>query len=474
MTATYTPAPLSEYAGNPLIEALPPIVRSDEDVMKAMAVMPQFSESERSLAPAIRREIVLRLKSLFIPLPTHFDLYERLATCVRRSYTWRNPLSPATQTHLHRAGQGLSAETMSARAAAGSVLFVKGISGVGKSTGLEACLRALGPNVIQHVRYGDVPLLEKQIVWLKISCPEDRSTKSLCIEILSQIDIALGGETSYIAEWLDNPRATIGSLKRVVMQALAAHHIGVLVVDELQNLFGAKGQPASELLNFLLRVRDESGVCLTLSGTYASLHLLQSKFRLGRRVAADGVMEMLRPARPNDFEWESFCEILWGYQWVGKPIPYKNTLAATLFRLTVGIRGLAVPLMMRAQVDAIAGGSDHIDAACLRRTWHTHFSSLDRPLAALRSNDPKALAEWDDLCDSAALKEIHTLGGGRASGRATNVPRVAAPNKATRTAAAAPRGVAGMVAGPADADLEKLHDPDGLKTLRKMGVVGVE
>lgn len=403
--ARYEESQIPEYRGNPLIEALPPVLREDKEILGAMSMAPRFSPEERELPAAIRRELVSRLNTLFIPLPPHFQLLERLATSLRRSYTWRNPMSPQTQSYLHQKGACLSPETLAARTAAGSVLFIKGISGIGKTTGTEACLRALGPCVIEHEQYEGKPLAETQIVWLKVSCPEDRKLKSLCISIMAAAEGALGGKARYTAEIVDDPRLSAGTAIRGVMQCLANHHVGILVIDEVQNLFSSKGQAAIELLNFLLRLRDESGICFVVCGTYASLQLLQSTFRIGRRIAAGGVTEFMRPASGDDPEWVNFCEILWLYQWIQKPAEFTREIALQLFDLTQGIRGLAVPLMIRAQEDAIFDDTECVTTTSLLASWNRHFRQLDSPISALRENNPQALAQWDDLCDTEVLKK---------------------------------------------------------------------
>jgi hypothetical protein len=472
--ARYQTPDIPEYRGNPLIEALPPVVRDDREIIEAMSVAPMFSLEERSLVPAIRRELVSRLNSLFIPLPPHFQLLERLSTNLRRSYLWRNPMLAQTQAYLHQKGACLSPETLAARASAGSVLFIKGISGIGKSTGTEACLRALGPCVIEHHEYQGKPLAETQIVWLKVSCPEDRSLKSLCIAILAAAEGALGGRARYTSEFLDDPRMTAGTAVRGVMQCLANHHVGILVIDEVQNLFSSKGQAAVELLNFLLRLRDESGICFVVCGTYASLQLLQNTFRIGRRLAAGGVTEFIRSDNGDDPEWVSFCEILWIYQWVKEPVEFSPGVALQLFELTQGIRGLAVPLMIRAQEDAMADQSECVTTSSLLATWNRHFRQLDPPISALRENSPKALAKWDDLCDTELLmnkdvlapqlrKPILMQEAARASGERIGRGHQGAPRRGSRSKQSTPTTVA-------PAPSADTHD---VEALTAEGVVGV-
>lgn len=460
--AVYTPSPLPEYAGNPLIEALPPMDRSDDALMQDMAIMPTISEEERQLPACLRLDMAYRVLTLFIPLPPHFELLTTLSTCLRRSYTWRNPLQSATQTYLHHPLQGLGvSRTNSLRAASSFLIFVKGLSGIGKSRGIEACLRAIGPPLIRHVSYHGRALVETQIVWLKLSCPEDRSLKSLCRIILAAVDETLG-EQRYCAQFQDDPRTTTVQLINTVLICLANEHVGILVVDEIQNLFASKGQPALEVLNFLLRLREESGICVVMCGTYASLHLLQKKFRLSRRIAG-GDIEMKRPADPKDPEWMNFVEILWNFQWLPSPRPFDQEHANVLFDLTQGIRGVAVSLFLLAQLDAIRQSSQEIDSAFLRTTWRLHFAQLDNAMAALRTRDSKALAEWDDLCDTFAFQK-------------PSADRDFATPKDSPSTADHVRNGKGRARGAkkaVDPDLARLAEAGGMEALRAAGIVGI-
>lgn len=465
---------LPEYEGNPLIEALPSMGRTDKELFEAMKLQPLFAPEECSLPQAIRREMTLRLAELFIPLPIHFDLLEELSICVRRSYVWRNPLLPQTQAFLHHPGvSAIIGDLMPNRAASSHLLLVKGISGIGKSTAIEACLRALGPQVIRHTRYRDYAICETQIVWLKVSCPEDRSLKTLCLRILQAADAALG-EKKYGPQYLSDPRITTGVLLNAVFQCLANEHVGVLAVDEVQNLLASKGQPAREMLNFLLRLKDEAGICLVMSGTYAALDLLNRKFRLARRIAGSEV-ELKLPTSEVDPEWNGFAEILWGYQWLTEPEAFTAVHSLVLFDLTRGIRGVVVRLFIVAQAEAIRAGKRTLTVQDLRDTWNRRFGELHVAIAALRSGKLDDLKDWDDLCDAQTLRKLieekaavtqpgfrvpTDSVGPKAAGNEPQLPR------------GSPKGKKASKPVP-DADLAKLNKPDGIAELVKDGVMSL-
>lgn len=461
----YTPALLPEYAGNPLIESLPPMGRTNEEMLQAMVNKPRFNPDERLLPAYVRREMVYRLTELFVPMPIHYDLLEELSICVRRSYAWRNPLNPETQAYLHHpCASAVAGEFLSIRAASSFLLLVKGVSGNGKSKAIEACLRALGPQVVRHRSYQGVEMHESQLVWLKVSCPEDRSLKTLCLAILRAADAALGERRYATPDRLD-PRVSAGVLVDAVFTCLANEHVGVLAVDELQNIFASKGTAAVEMLNFLLRLKDESGVCQILCGTYAALQLLGQKFRLARRIAG-GEVELVLPNDSSDPDWQSLAQILWHFQWLPKPLAYQSHHGEVLFDLTRGVRGVAVWLFILTQADAIRSGAESITDADLRNTWRRRFGQLDKAMAALRSGKPADLSKWDDLCDSLTLEKLDQQKTANESAHiATH-----ASNKRGPTEANAPKRDEGSAP---DNELDKLKAAGGMEELADKGVVGL-
>lgn len=473
--ATYSKPLMREYEGNPLVEALPSMDRSDRELLDVMKVEPIFSETDRSAPASVRREMANRLSTLFIPLPIHFELFEELSGYVRRSYVWRNPLAAGTQAFLHHPGvHAVTGSAVAERTASSCLLMIKGVSGIGKSSAIQSCLRALGPQSIKHTSYNGQTISETQVVWVTVTCPEDRSLKSLCVRILESVDAALGVR-HYTTQYLTDPRLTVGVMINAVFSCLANAHVGVLAVDEIQNLFSSKGEPALQVLNFLLRLKDESGLCLVLCGTYAALDLLNRKFRLSRRVAGNEI-ELQLPSSVVDETWVSFAEILWQYQWLPEPEAYSEEHSQTLFDLTLGIRGIAVSLFIAAQKDAIRSGEQAVTSARLRDTWNRRFGIVHCAMAALRSGRPGDLAKWDDLCDSLTLQALMNAKRRgaplRCAGQTESVevaessPDSLMPRRAQR------KGKTARVE-PGTGSLGKLRELGGLAELTADGTVGL-
>jgi len=89
-TAQYRESEVSDFVGNPLIEALPPIA-TKADWMKRLEHLPPFDPSERDEPAHVRSYYILRLQRFFQPLPMHLDLGTRIDQVLRQGYVGRNP-----------------------------------------------------------------------------------------------------------------------------------------------------------------------------------------------------------------------------------------------------------------------------------------------------------------------------------------------------------------------------------------------
>ena len=102
---------------------------------------------------------------------------------------------------------------------------------MGKSTNLHKIL-SLYDQVIFHPK-----LSTYQIVWLKVDCPHAGSLKGLCTDIFMAIDELLG--TTYHTKF-SSRNHTEDLMLAQVAQLANTHHLGLLVIDEMQNLVNAR------------------------------------------------------------------------------------------------------------------------------------------------------------------------------------------------------------------------------------------
>ena len=75
--AAYRKPEIADHAGNPLEEALPPMLTTDQLILR-LQHFPDFSESIRKANDEVRYLAIQNSMRFFVPLDIHIDLYRRL------------------------------------------------------------------------------------------------------------------------------------------------------------------------------------------------------------------------------------------------------------------------------------------------------------------------------------------------------------------------------------------------------------
>ncbi len=383
---------VADYRGNPLIEALPPILSGDE-VVDALSHNEGQHDGERQLDSQYRLHCVQRLFRYFQPLEQHVDIEQRFSRCIRQGYLHRNPLTGSyaaalAQGHKQIAsGQKYDALGVFRPTAAGFTII--GLSGVGKTSAVSNIL-AMYPQVISHARYRETPLVLKQVVWIKLDCPHDGSVKGLCMEFFEAIDRAVG--TSYFEACR---RSTIDILMIRMAQAARLHCLGVLVIDEIQHLNTAKGGGQEKMLNFFVTLVNTIGVPVVLIGTSRAMSVLQSEFRQARRGSGQG--DLIWDRMKNDVTWDVFVSSMWSNQWTRQIIPLTDAFKNALYDESQGIIDISVKLYAMVQIRAIALGKETFQPSDFHAVATERLGLVKPMLDALRSGDRKKIDMYGDI-----------------------------------------------------------------------------
>lgn len=367
--ARYNEAILPEHRGNPLIEALPPLM-DDTEILISMSNFPPLDEFIRwNESASVREHYVDRIKHFRCPQTNYIECYKYLTRIIRDGYAPRNPLKSSTQQYLHYYGD----ERPDIEPADGyfhpnaDTLTIVGISGSGKTTMLEQVLGHF-PQVIQHTQYNGVyPGVSDQVIWVKVNCPYNASVRELCESILLILDNVLGLEPT-------KPASRNGGLARQIAQRIKAAFLGVLVIDEMQRLKFSRTGGESTLIDFLHEIVDSLGVSLVFCGNHPFEETLSKKLRVARRAESGGFMNISPPGY-NTTDWQSFINYLWPLQWTNVETPLTQELNETLFLLSKGNMAVAQMIYRKAQMIVIGSGNEVINKAVLR-------SALPRLLAS--------------------------------------------------------------------------------------------
>jgi hypothetical protein len=377
------------FQGNPLIEALP-LFGEKEDIFRRMRIRPIYEEQHRHYTLEERLLLLGYGRRFFEPLSMNFDLARRLDGMLRHGYVGRNPLclesyrearKKLEQTIQNPLGMDLPLDFNLG-------LTMIGLSGIGKSRALErAC--ALYPQVIQHSWYRDRRFTWTQLVWFKLDCPPDGSIGALGTNYFLQIDRILG--TTYFQNYGIRNKPSVPTMAAFMNTVAFNHSLGVLIIDEIQNL-RRKRDP--EMLDFLIQLDNELGVPIILVGTPAAEEILSGDLRRARRASGQGEMRWSR--MQNDVEWRYFLESLWSYQYVQKQSDLSDELAQTLYYESQGITDLAIRLYFFAQRYAIATGEECITRETIQTAAKLGLRSVQRFLQDIRENDLKKIKAHGD------------------------------------------------------------------------------
>lgn len=370
MLAQYTSSPL--YPGNPYIEALPPMMVGRE-LASALAFLPAYSPSDRERPAGERLQLLSQLYSIYQPLPMTIELYCQIYSTMLHSYSTYTPITEAA--YAHAAYASIRSGANAASIGGGSSFSLVGVSGLGKSTALQHIL-SLFPQGIEHKSYQGEMLCCHQIPYLVVQTPHDASVKALILDVYLQIDALLG--TSYHTH-AEKTRATTDVLVSQLSLILRSNHVGLLVVDELQNIAYRKGNGGSKFLNFLVQLVNSAGIGICMVGTPRVFQLLQQEFRSARRATG-----LVYDRLPDGAEFDLLLRTLWKYQYTQTDTALTPELRSCLYRWTQGIPDILVKLLYHAQEQAILMGAESLDAERLKGALqnnlgmvHDYLSDLD-------------------------------------------------------------------------------------------------
>jgi AAA domain len=400
--ATYIESEIPEYNGNPLIQALPPIMNSDEATV-SLSHYPEYNETICHAPNHLRYHQLQNNLRFFSALDINLDLEERFSRLIRIGYTDRNPFSSnvwkkieTRVSNLKTHSRSQYGETKNYKSTAANGFNILGISGIGKSQTVERILQ-LYPKVIIHNKYENQNFTHIQLVWLKLDCPFDGSIKGLCFSFFQSIDNSIG--TRYYELYASKSR-TVDEMIPNMVRVAANHFVGVLVIDEIQRLSKAKSGGSKSMLDFFVQLVNIIGVPMVIIGTFNALPVLTGSLSQMRRGSGQG--DFVWDRMKFDEQWDLFFEDLWTYQYLRKPVTQtaKPKLSAVLYDESQGITDLAIKIFIFSQEMAIKNGSEKLTASVIRSAAKAKLNLLRPALKALRDKDKRALAQFDDAYPS--------------------------------------------------------------------------
>ena len=326
---------------------------------------PKYNRNIRDKSNSERLPQLSNLYKIYVPNQMSVEIYSKLYLSLMHSIDKKRTKQSVLQMHENK--RAITGNTHHGIIGGADSFTIIGSSGIGKSTAIQRAVGLISENNIL-----DMPE-SKVIPFVTVQCPFDCSVKGLLLDILLSVDTVLN--TNYYANAV-KARATIDMLIGSVSQ-VAINHIGVLIVDEIQN--AANSRLGDKLVGMLTQLINSSGISICMVGTPEASDFFERRFYLARRTIGLKYQTM-----NYDEEFCSFCREIWAYQYTQKQSDITPGILQWLYEHSRGVTSVVVSLIHDAQEIAIIQGAEGINMDTLNAAYENRHQMLH-----LHINQPK-------------------------------------------------------------------------------------
>ena len=341
-----------------LTKFMPPML-AGEELFRMMTILPEYDPAVRSKPAAERLMELSNLYRLYLPSQMSLEIYSKLYLALMRSLRKKSSRNAILQKYENL--KAIRQQEYEGIIGGSDSFTIIGVSGIGKSSAISRALSLItGDGVIEL----DQPY-SKIIPCIVVQCPFDSSVKGLLLEILRKVDDQLG--SSYYQNAL-KVKATVDMLIGSVSQ-VALNHIGLLVVDEIQNVVNSKN--GKSLIGMLTQLINNSGISICMVGTPESTVFFEQAMQLARRSLGlqYGKLEY------NQY-FHDVCHKLYEYQYVRKKSAITPAIVEWLYAHSSGVISVVVSLIHDAQEIAILNGTEELNQIVLNEAYQKRLAML--------------------------------------------------------------------------------------------------
>jgi len=326
-----------------------PEMLAGEELMKALTVIPEYDENIRNKSETERLIALNDLYSIYIPNTMSTEIYSKMYLSLIRSLHKKFSKDAVVQRNSPVGVIG-GADSFT----------ITGCGGIGKSASIGRAVELIADKrTILDDNWNEV------VPILSVQCPFDSSVKSLLLSILKEVDSVVCSD--YYEKAL-KVRATTDTLISMASK-VALNHIGLLIVDEIQNVVNSKN--GRQLVGMLTQLINSSGISICMVGTPACEPFFEQEMHLARRTLG------LKYGPMNyDENFIYFCRTLWEYQYVKNKIEISDSVVNWLYEHSSGIASVVVSLLHDAQEIAILNGTEELSLANLNEAYKNRLSML--------------------------------------------------------------------------------------------------
>lgn len=337
-----------------------PEMKTGIELKNALSVLPTYSSNIRNQSKSERLIALSDLYTIYIPSAMSEGIYSKLYLALLRSMQKK-----FTQLSVHQRYENnkmIQKQAFNGILGGADSFTIIGTSGIGKSSAINRAVSLITENQLIEIKSP----YAKIIPCLTVQCPFDSSVKGLLFEILRIVDKELNSD--YYRSVCNSRSATIDMLIGMV-STICLNHIGLLIVDEIQNVVNSKN--GRNLIGALTQLINNSGISICMVGTPGCTKFFEQAMQLARRSVGLKYTNMR-----YDNYFQDFCETIFSYQYVKNVTHADTSIIEWLYEHTSGVASVVISLIHDAQEIAILNGSETLNLVALNEAYNTRLSML--------------------------------------------------------------------------------------------------
>ena len=337
-----------------------PEMKSGNELISALSIIPEYDETICQQNQAVRLMALSDLYQIYIPSQMSLEIYSKLYLALFRSMQKKGSQMAIKQRYENY--KAIQQQSYSGILGGSDSFTIIGTSGIGKSSAISRAISLITENRILET---DKPYT-KIIPCLIVQCPFDSSVKGLLLEILRKVDEELG--TDHYIHAIKSRASTTDMLIGAV-SSIALNNIGMLVVDEIQNVVNSKN--GKSLIGALTQLINNSGISICMVGTPESTVFFEQAMQLARRSVGLQYTTM-----KYDEYFQSFCKVIFKYQFLKNHTEITAAITEWLYEHSAGVVSVVVSLIHDAQEIAILTGKEVLNLDTLNEAYQQRLTLL--------------------------------------------------------------------------------------------------
>ena len=337
-----------------------PEMKSGNELISALSIIPKYDKTICQQNQAVRLMALSDLYQIYIPSQMSLEIYSKLYLALLRSMQKKGIQMAIKQRYENY--KAIQQQSYSGILGGSDSFTIIGTSGIGKSSAISRAISLITENRIIET---DKPYT-KIIPCLIVQCPFDSSVKGLLLEILRKVDEELG--TDHYIHAVKSRASTTDRLIGAV-SSIALNNIGMLVVDEIQNVVNSKN--GKSLIGALTQLINNSGISICMVGTPESTVFFEQAMQLARRSVGLQYTTM-----KYDEYFQSFCKVIFKYQFLKNHTEITAAITEWLYEHSAGVVSVVVSLIHDAQEIAILTGKEVLNLDTLNEAYQQRLTLL--------------------------------------------------------------------------------------------------